>query len=89
MTAEQFSEAHGAAFVEWLQENTVECACEVKYGCDETKRRGDEEAVNAETGSSRVVGASCPSACTMWIRVRVGPTQGRAKLLQPHSLYPL
>ena len=47
--AELFCKAHGAAFVEWLEENTVECDCEVKYGCDETKRHGDEAFVNADT----------------------------------------
>ena len=37
MTAEEFCEAHGGTFVEWLQGNSVECACEQRYGCDETK----------------------------------------------------
>ena len=47
MTAEEYCEAHGGTFVEWLQDNTVECACEHKYGADETKRRG--EVIDAET----------------------------------------
>ena len=33
MTAENFCEAHGGTFVQWLQDNTVECACAHKYGC--------------------------------------------------------
>ena len=47
MTAEEYVQAHGATFVEWLQDNTVECACEDKYGCDESKRHG--ETIDAET----------------------------------------
>ena len=38
MTAEEYVQAHGDTFVKWLQDNTVECACEDKYGCDESKR---------------------------------------------------
>ena len=48
MTAEEYCEAHGATFVEWLRDNTVECACEHKYGADETKRRGDVIDVQTE-----------------------------------------
>ena len=49
MTAEEYCEEHGATFVKWLQENTVECACEHKYGyVDETKRRGEEIDVQTE-----------------------------------------
>ena len=48
MTAEEYREAHGDTFVEWLRDNTVECACEHKYGADETKRRGDVIDVQTE-----------------------------------------
>ena len=48
MTAEEYREAHGDTFVEWLRDNTVECACEHKYGSDETKRRGDVIDVQTE-----------------------------------------
>ena len=47
MTAEEYVQAHGATFLKWLQNNTVECACEDKYGCDESKRHG--ETIDAET----------------------------------------
>ena len=47
MTAEEYVQAHGATFVEWLQDNTVECACEHQYGSDESKRHG--ETIDAET----------------------------------------
>ena len=47
MTAEEYREAHGDTFVEWLRDNTVECACEFKYACDEKKRHGDT--IDAET----------------------------------------
>ena len=40
MTAVEFCHAHGHTFVRWLKSNTVECACEQKYACDETKRHG-------------------------------------------------
>ena len=33
--------------MEWLQDNTVECACEHRYGSDESKRHG--ETIDAET----------------------------------------
>ena len=46
MTAEEFVDEHGATFVEWLQDNTVECACEQKHGCDEKKRHC--ETIDAE-----------------------------------------
>ena len=47
MNAEQYVSAHGEAFTEWLQENTEECECDVKYGNDETRQRGD--VINADT----------------------------------------
>ena len=47
MTAEEYVQAHGDTFVKWLQDNTVECACEDKYGCDESKRHC--ETIDAET----------------------------------------
>ena len=47
MTAEEYREAHGDTFVEWLRDNTVQCACEHRYGADETKRRG--EVIDADT----------------------------------------
>ena len=47
MTAEEYAEKYGATFVEWLRDNTDECACEHKYGCDESKRRC--ETIDAET----------------------------------------
>ena len=62
MTAEEYVQAHGDTFVKWLQDNTVECACEDKYGCDESKRHC--ETIDAETEITHAVGASCPSACT-------------------------
>ena len=40
MTAEDFCEAHGDTFVKWLQENAVACACDDRYGCDQTKQHG-------------------------------------------------
>ena len=40
MTAEEYAEEYGATFVEWLEKNSVECACEQRYVCDETKQRG-------------------------------------------------
>ena len=40
MTAVEFCHAHGHTFVRWLKSNTVECACEQKYACDETTRHG-------------------------------------------------
>ena len=33
--------------MEWLQDNTVECACEHRYGSDESKRHG--ETIDAAT----------------------------------------
>ena len=47
LAAEQYAAEHGGAFVKWLQDNTVACACEHKYGADETKRRG--EVIDDET----------------------------------------
>ena len=47
MTAEEYVQAHGDTFVKWLQDNTVQCACEDKYGCDESKRHC--ETIDAET----------------------------------------
>ena len=47
MTAEEYVQAHGDTFVKWLQDNTVECACADKYGCDESKRHC--ETIDAET----------------------------------------
>ena len=47
MTVEEYREAHGDTFVEWLQDNTVECACADKYGLDEKKRHC--ETIDAET----------------------------------------
>ena len=61
MTAEEYVQAHGATFVEWLQDNTVECACEDKYGCDESKRHCE---IDADTEITCRRCASCPSACS-------------------------
>jgi hypothetical protein len=80
MTAEEFCEAHGDTFLEWLQDNTVECACEHKYGCDETKRRSDT--IDAETEITplklghprrrRCCGESCLSACCCSLGLNAG-----------------
>ena len=64
MTAEEYCEAHGDTFVEWLRDNTVECACEFKYGCDETKRHSDTIDAETEITCRRCFVGSCPSACT-------------------------
>ena len=40
MTAEAFAEQHGPALLQWLQTNTVECACTTPFGPDENLRRG-------------------------------------------------
>ena len=34
MTAEAFAEQHGPALLQWLQTNTVECACTTPFGPD-------------------------------------------------------
>ena len=40
MTAEAFVERHGRALLQWLQANTVECACSTPFGPDESLQRG-------------------------------------------------
>ena len=40
MTAEAFVERHGPALLQWLQANTVECACSTPFGPDESLQRG-------------------------------------------------
>ena len=40
MTAEAFVERHGPALLQWLQANTVECACSTPFGPNETLQRG-------------------------------------------------
>jgi hypothetical protein len=40
MTAEAFVEQHGPDLLQWLQTNTVECACTTPFGPDENLRRG-------------------------------------------------
>ena len=40
MTAEAFVELHGPALLQWLQTNTVECACTTPFGPDENLQRG-------------------------------------------------
>ena len=40
MTAEAFAEQHGPALLQWLQTNTVECACTTTFGPNENLRRG-------------------------------------------------
>ena len=40
MTAEAFVERHGPALLQWLQTNTVECACTTPFGPDESLQRG-------------------------------------------------
>ena len=40
MTAEAFVEEHGPALLQWLQANTVECACPLAFGPDESLQRG-------------------------------------------------
>ena len=40
MTAEAFAEQHGPALLQWLQTNTVECACTTLFGPDENLQRG-------------------------------------------------
>ena len=40
MTAEAFVERHGPALLQWLQTNTVECACSTPFGPDENLQRG-------------------------------------------------
>ena len=47
MTAEQYATEHGAAMVEWLRDNTVECACALPFGCDENHRTGGK--IDADT----------------------------------------
>ena len=47
MTAQEFVDEHGHTFKQWLQDNTVKCDCEDKYGCDEARRRGDT--IDADT----------------------------------------
>ena len=47
MTAEQYATEHGAAMVEWLRDNTVECACALPFGCDDAHRTGG--VIDAET----------------------------------------
>ena len=40
MTAEAFVQLHGPALLQWLQTNTVECACTTPFGPDENLQRG-------------------------------------------------
>jgi len=40
VTAEAFAEQHGPALLQWLQINTVECACTTPFGPDENLQRG-------------------------------------------------
>ena len=40
MSAEAFVERHGPALLQWLQANTVECACSTPFGPDESLQRG-------------------------------------------------
>ena len=40
VTAEAFAEQHGPALLQWLQTNTVECACTTPFGPDENLQRG-------------------------------------------------
>ena len=40
MSAEAFVERHGPALLQWLQANTVECACSTPFGPDENLQRG-------------------------------------------------
>ena len=47
MSAEEFCAQHGSMFVAWLQDNTIECACEDKYACDQSARTSGM--IDAET----------------------------------------
>ena len=53
MTAEEYVQAHGATFVEGLQDNTVECACAHKYGLAHwSSRRACARAMRAHAVSA-------------------------------------
>ena len=56
----KYCEKHGQAFLLWLKDNTVECACNISFGPDEDKQRG---VIDADTVIPSAVGATCPSAC--------------------------
>ena len=48
MTGKAFVAKHGGIFASWLQDNTVECACEeLRFGPDEKLQRG--QTIDADT----------------------------------------
>ena len=54
MTAEAFVERHGPALLQWLQTNTVECACSTPFGPDENLQRGTIDLTTSIAGDDAV-----------------------------------